>query len=157
MCCPRLQTSCARYNVDRDVINIFIRIYTTRCVWDYSQYKYIMPGPTVFFALLMPKWAIYTAEIHRMYHGVDFYSAWITLQWTRNHGLFIMLEVDVQLTQKEKLSVFSPRANYTDLATAACQRSQCQLSRTGMSCSQCDGSLRPYFRFCSPEQLLFFK
>jgi hypothetical protein len=30
-------------------------------------------------------------------------------------------------TKKTKLHGLSPRANYTDLATAACQRSDCQL------------------------------
>jgi hypothetical protein len=31
------------------------------------------------------------------------------------------------LTKKTKLHGLSPRANYTDRATAACQRSDCQL------------------------------
>jgi hypothetical protein len=33
-------------------------------------------------------------------------------------------------TKTKKLHGLSPRANYTDLATAACRRSDCQLLRT---------------------------
>jgi hypothetical protein len=35
----------------------------------------------------------------------------------------------VQLNDKTKLHGLSPRAKYTDRATAACQRSECQLLR----------------------------
>jgi hypothetical protein len=35
----------------------------------------------------------------------------------------------VKKTKKKKLHGLSPRANYTDRATAACRRSDCQLLR----------------------------
>jgi hypothetical protein len=41
------------------------------------------------------------------------------------------------LVKKTKLHGLSPRANYTDRATAACRRSDCQLLRIS---GQCDGS-----------------
>jgi hypothetical protein len=44
-----------------------------------------------------------------------------------------------------KLHGQSPRPNYTDRATAACRRTDCQLLRVPRG--QRDGSLRPYSRF----------
>jgi hypothetical protein len=49
-----------------------------------------------------------------------------------------------------KLHGLSPRANYTDRATAACQRSDCQLLRI-------DGSLRPYSLFSRQEPPLLYQ
>jgi hypothetical protein len=51
--------------------------------------------------------------------------------------------------KKTKLHGLSPRANYTDRATAACRRSDCQLVRIG--------SLRPYSWFSRQEPLLFYQ
>jgi hypothetical protein len=52
-----------------------------------------------------------------------------------------------KLTNKKKLHDLSPRANYTDRATAACRRSDCQFfSDRGVPRSERDGSLRPYSR-----------
>jgi hypothetical protein len=56
----------------------------------------------------------------------------------------------------KKLHGLSPRANYTDRATAACRRSDCQLLEGyRVPRGQCDGSLRPYSRFARQEPLLF--
>jgi hypothetical protein len=42
----------------------------------------------------------------------------------------------IKTTRKTKLHGLSPRANYTDRATAACRRSDCQLVRIeGDTCS----------------------
>jgi hypothetical protein len=54
----------------------------------------------------------------------------------------------------------SPRANYTDRATAACRRSDCQLLRiegATWSAGQRDGSVRPFSRFSRQEPLLFYQ
>jgi hypothetical protein len=51
------------------------------------------------------------------------------------------------LRREKKLHVLSPRANYTDRATASCWRSDCQLLRMKVLRGQRDGSLRPYSRF----------
>jgi hypothetical protein len=58
---------------------------------------------------------------------------------------------------KKKLHGLSPRANYTDRATAACRRSDCQLLRIQGATWQCDGFLRPYSRFSRQESLLFYQ
>jgi hypothetical protein len=55
----------------------------------------------------------------------------------------------------KKLYGLSPRANYTDRATAACRRSDCQLLRIQGAHGLRGGSLRPYFRFSRQELLLF--
>jgi hypothetical protein len=55
-----------------------------------------------------------------------------------------------------KLHGLSLRANYTDQATAACRRSDCQLLRI-KSATWCDGSLRSYSRFSRQEPLLFYQ
>jgi hypothetical protein len=49
-----------------------------------------------------------------------------------------------------KLRSLSPRANYTDRASAACRRSLWQLFRTDGATCQRDGSLRPYSRLSRP-------
>jgi hypothetical protein len=59
--------------------------------------------------------------------------------------------------KKKKLHGLSPQANYTDRATAACRRRDCQLLRIKSARSQRDGSLRPYSRFSRQEQLLFYQ
>jgi hypothetical protein len=57
---------------------------------------------------------------------------------------------------KKNFHGLSPRANYTDRATAACRRSDCQLfADRGVPRGQRDGSLRPYSRFSRQEPLLF--
>jgi hypothetical protein len=58
---------------------------------------------------------------------------------------------------KKKLHGLNPRANYTDRATAACRRSDCQLLWREGACGQRDGSLRPYSRFSRQEPLLFYQ
>jgi hypothetical protein len=58
---------------------------------------------------------------------------------------------------KTKLHGLSPRANYTDRATAACRRSDCQLVRIEGANGQRDGSLWPYSRFSRQEPLLFYQ
>jgi hypothetical protein len=58
---------------------------------------------------------------------------------------------------KTKLHGLSPRANYTDRATAACRPSDCQLLRIDSARGQRDGSLRPYSRFSRQEPLLFYQ
>jgi hypothetical protein len=56
-----------------------------------------------------------------------------------------------------KLHGLSPRANYTDQATATCRQSDCQLLRIRVPRGQHDGSLRPYSRFSRQEPLLFYQ
>jgi hypothetical protein len=57
---------------------------------------------------------------------------------------------------KNKLRDLSPRAIYTDRATATCRRSYCQLfCGYRVSRGQRDESLRPYSRISRPESLLF--
>jgi hypothetical protein len=58
---------------------------------------------------------------------------------------------------KTKLHGLSPRANYTDRATAACRRSECQRLRIKGATCQRDGSLGPYSRFSKQEPLLFYQ
>jgi hypothetical protein len=58
---------------------------------------------------------------------------------------------------KKKLHGLSPRSNYTDRATAACGRSDCQLLRIESPRGQRDGSLRPYSQFSGQEPLLFYQ
>jgi hypothetical protein len=57
----------------------------------------------------------------------------------------------------KKLHGLSPRANYTDRATAACRRSDYQLLRIEVPRGQRDGSLQPYSRFSRQEPLLFYQ
>jgi hypothetical protein len=69
--------------------------------------------------------------------------------------LHVLLQYTILKLKKKKLnSGLSPRANYTDRATAACRRSDCQLLRIE---GQRDGSLRPYSRFSRQEPLLFYQ
>jgi hypothetical protein len=56
-----------------------------------------------------------------------------------------------------KLHGLSPRANYTDQATAACRRSDCKLLPIEGGRGQRDGSLQPYSRFSRQEPLLFYQ
>jgi hypothetical protein len=58
---------------------------------------------------------------------------------------------------KNKLHGPSPQANYTDRATAACRRSECQLLRIRVPRGQRDGSLRPYSQFSRQEPLPFYQ
>jgi hypothetical protein len=57
----------------------------------------------------------------------------------------------------KKLNGLSPRTNYTDRATAACRRSDCQLLRIEVPRGRRDASLRPYSRFSRQEPLLFYQ
>jgi hypothetical protein len=58
----------------------------------------------------------------------------------------------------KKLNGLSPRANYTDRATAACRRSDCQLFRIeGCHVVSVRDPLRPYSRFSRQEPLLFYQ
>jgi hypothetical protein len=57
---------------------------------------------------------------------------------------------------KTKLHGLSPRANYTDRATATCRRSDCQLFQM-VPRGQRDGTSRPYSRFSRQEPLLFYQ
>jgi hypothetical protein len=72
--------------------------------------------------------------------------------WTRPYWIETL-----KLKKKTKLHGLSPRANYTDRATAACRRSDCQLLRIKVPRGQRDGSLRPYSRFSRQEPLLFYQ
>jgi hypothetical protein len=62
-----------------------------------------------------------------------------------------------QYIQTNKLHGLSPRANYTDRATAACRRSDCQLLRIKRARGQRDESLRKYSRVSRQEPLLFYQ
>jgi hypothetical protein len=69
----------------------------------------------------------------------------------------LFIESTQNLEQK-KLHGLSPRANYTDRATAACRRSDCQLfADRGVPRGHLNGSLRPYSRFSRQEPLLFYQ
>jgi hypothetical protein len=68
--------------------------------------------------------------------------------WTTEAVYFLLHKT------KKKLHGLSPRANYTDRATTACRRSDCQL---GVPRGQRDGSLRQYSRFSRQEPLLFYQ
>jgi hypothetical protein len=57
--------------------------------------------------------------------------------------------------QTNEFRGFSPRTNYTDLATAICRRSQCKLFIIGVLRGERNGSLQPYSRFYRPKPLLF--
>jgi hypothetical protein len=61
-------------------------------------------------------------------------------------GCLVVKRIETKL-KKTKLHGLSPRANYTDRATVACRRSDCQLLRIeGATWSAC-GYLRPYSRY----------
>jgi hypothetical protein len=60
-----------------------------------------------------------------------------------------------RLSALNKLRGFSPLANYTDRATAACRRSSCQSCGSWVSHGQHKGSRRPYSRFSRSSPLLF--
>jgi hypothetical protein len=61
------------------------------------------------------------------------------------------------IKQNNELHGLSPRANYTDRATAACRRSDCQLLRIKGATLSRDGSLQPYSRFSRQEPRLFYQ
>jgi hypothetical protein len=63
---------------------------------------------------------------------------------------FVVADKDAAARGKVKFRDLSPRENYTDRTTAACQRSYCQHLRIERA-----GSLRPYSRISRPEPLLF--
>jgi hypothetical protein len=56
-----------------------------------------------------------------------------------------------------ELHGLSPRANYTDRATAACRRSDWQIWGQRVPRGQRDGFLRPYSWFSRQEPLLFYQ
>jgi hypothetical protein len=57
----------------------------------------------------------------------------------------------------KKLHGLSPRANYTDRATAACRRSVANFCGYRVPRGQRDGFLWPYSRFSRQEPLLFYQ
>jgi hypothetical protein len=59
--------------------------------------------------------------------------------------------------KKTKLHGLSPWANYTDRATAACRRSDCQLLRIEGDTWSAWRIPRPYSRFSRQESLLFYQ
>jgi hypothetical protein len=61
------------------------------------------------------------------------------------------------MANKKKLHGLSPWANYTDRATAACQRSDCQLLQVKDATWSAWQILRPYSRFSRQEPLLFYQ
>jgi hypothetical protein len=79
---------------------------------------------------------------------------------TTGVGISVPANEDVCLNnnKQKKLHGLSPRANYTDRATAACRRSDCQLLRIeSVPHGQRDGSLWPYSRFSRQEPPLFYQ
>jgi hypothetical protein len=74
-------------------------------------------------------------------------------EYTLLFHYFLLLLV---FSNKKKLRGLSRRANYTDRATAACRRSQCQLLGIEGCCvvSTAD-PLQPYSRYSRPEELFF--
>jgi hypothetical protein len=75
------------------------------------------------------------------------------IQWTHNwkeSQTFYYIRIYIYIYIK--LHGLSPRVNYTDRATAACRRSDCQLLRKKGATS-----LRPYSRFSRQEPLLFYQ
>jgi hypothetical protein len=61
------------------------------------------------------------------------------------------------LKQKKNFRGLSPRANYTDRATAAYRRSYCQILRIEEPSGQSERSLRQYTRISRPGPLLFYQ
>jgi hypothetical protein len=61
------------------------------------------------------------------------------------------------IMRQTKLHGLSLQANYTDRATAACRRSDCQLLRIEVPRGQHDGSLQTCSRFSRQEPLLFYE
>jgi hypothetical protein len=59
--------------------------------------------------------------------------------------------------EQEKLHGLSPRANFTDRATAACRRSDCQLLWIKGATWSAWRILRPYSRFSREQPLLFYQ
>jgi hypothetical protein len=71
-----------------------------------------------------------------------FLTSWDTgyRRWNFKRG---KLRLHLDMETNTKTNGLSPRANYTDRATAACRRSDCQLLRIRVPRGQRDGSLRP--------------
>jgi hypothetical protein len=61
------------------------------------------------------------------------------------------------LSRKKKLHGLSPRANYTNRATAACRRSDCQLLRIEGATWSAWRIPKPYSGFSRQEPLLFYQ
>jgi hypothetical protein len=73
--------------------------------------------------------------------------AYQSISYHKQDNNIIFLITFGRKTKINKLHGLSPRANYTDRATAACRRSDCQLLRIkGATWGQRDGSVRPYSR-----------
>jgi hypothetical protein len=89
------------------------------------------------------------ADYWLLSHGSQLDS---TLSWWSftivRHGFWV---------EEKKLHGLSPRANYTDRATAGGRRSNCQICGERVPRGQRDRSLRPYSRFSGQEPLLFYQ
>jgi hypothetical protein len=83
---------------------------------------------------LMCSYPQLTGQIHNCPHrksGSDFKHVCSCKCWDESvrPGSFPCLFLRRKIWKKKKLQGLSPRANYTDRATAACRRSNCQLVR----------------------------
>jgi hypothetical protein len=69
----------------------------------------------------------------------------------------IIPQIHTSQSRFKKFHGLSPRANYTDRATAACRRSDCQLVRIEGVTWSAGRIPRPYSRFSRQEPLLFYQ
>jgi hypothetical protein len=74
---------------------------------------------------------------------------------TRTQGQRSFSRCSIVHGKKVNFVASSPQANYTDLATAACRRSYCQLFRIEGVAWSAQRIPRPLIRFSWPEPLLF--
>jgi hypothetical protein len=82
----------------------------------------------------------------------------LILTFTLYCGHNSCIEIPIEIKLKKNSIGLSPRANYTDRTTAACQRSDCQLfCGYRVPRGQLDGSLLPYSPFSRQEPLLFYQ
>jgi hypothetical protein len=95
---------------------------------------------------------VVTTMIHSqewsLYTGSTFLRLETTLQWAA---------LCMNSSIKKKLYGLSPRANYTDRATAACRRSDCQILRIEGATWSVWRIPRPYSWFSRKEPLLFYQ
>jgi hypothetical protein len=98
-------------------------------------------------------------------HGVLFQKVELFSTYTQtNMALSIIKETwctykiyRFEMKKQNKLHGLSPRANYTDRATAACRRSDCQLLRIKGATWSAWRIPWPYSRFSRQEPLLFYQ
>jgi hypothetical protein len=91
-----------------------------------------------------------------------FLSRFWQVFWLQDSNIYLVFSTFVSrstslLKQKKKLHGLSPRANYTDRATVACRRSDCQLLRIKGATWSAWRSLRSYSRFSRQEPLHFYQ